>query len=222
VVIVPLTEIIGEIEEQTRQRLKAASAESQKESTGILQAAKAEAESIKASSDKELQEESNRLKMEHSASTGLLQREVELTAREEALDREMSELRKDLIKEIKSDPSLYKKIFTNAIRYASEIAPVRDFTIIVNKKDAELVKKTDAQIEYNDISGGLIIMIKSKGVRIDATLENIVESKAEEIKSMLLGYMFGDVKIKEKMPIAKAKAAKKITRSRAKSKKGKK
>jgi vacuolar-type H+-ATPase subunit E/Vma4 len=218
----PLTEIRKKIEEESKKSTKSIEQETQKERDAILSDAKEKVKEIMKNADQETSQELNRLMMEQSASTDLLAREVELTARESALDDEINEVRAELIKAIRANTNLYKKIFSNAIKSIESIGPARQFTIITNKKDSALVGKTDARVEYQNISSGLIIQSQDKNISIDATLENLVDSKREEIKSVLLDSMFKPRSESKKASVPKIQKQTKKSAKPAKVKKVKK
>jgi vacuolar-type H+-ATPase subunit E/Vma4 len=186
----PLSEIRDRIDEESKKQAKKIHDDAQKEVEAILNEAKQKAAQISKASDEEISHETKRLELEQSARTDLLVKELELTAREQALDGEIDSARKELIKTIKGNGTLYKKLFSDAIKAASEIAPMREFTIITNRSDAELVKNSDTNVEYQSLDGGLIIRSINKDIVIDATLDKIVDSRTEEMKSMLLESMF--------------------------------
>lgn len=186
----PLTEIKRRIEEESKAQIKAIHDGAQKEKDNIINEAKEKAKDIVKGGEDETSRVLNWLKLEQSASSELSVREIELTAREEAMMHEIARTRAELMKRIKGNKALYRKLFSDAIKSASEIAPIREFSIITNRNDKELVGKTDARIEYQSLGGGLIIQSLDKSVRIDATLENMIDSNEESIKSMLLNAMF--------------------------------
>lgn len=187
-----LTAIRKRLEEETKEKVKSMHAEAEKERDSIISDAEQRAKEMTKRGDLETDEELKRLEMEQFASTELAAREIELVAREEALDGEINATRKELIKALEEDETLYKKLFSNALKEASEIGPLRDFTILTSKQDAKYVSKSDGHVEYKDVGGGLIIQSTNKDVQIDATLDEIVNSKNDDIKSALLVAMFGE------------------------------
>ena len=195
-----LTEIRKRLEAETKEKVKSMNSEAEKERDSIIADAEQRAKEITTKGEHETDEELKRLEMEQFASTELEARELELVAREEALDGEINATRKELIKAIRDNETIYKKLFANALKSASEIGALRDFTVITSKEDAKYVSKSDAHIEYKDVGGGLIIQSTNKDVKIDATLGEIVDSKKDDIKSALLVAMFGE---KEKSQPAK-------------------
>ena len=218
----PLTEIRKEIEDETKKQVKGIHDDAQKECDSILDEAKERAKEIAKSHDDETSAELNRLTLENSASAELAANEIELTAREAALENEISDTRSELIKAIKGNSTLYKRLFSNAIKEASAIAQMRKLTILVNKEDAKLLDDTDARVEYRNING-LVIESLDKDIRIDATLENIVDSKKEQIKSVLLESMFKIKANDHPKAVSRRPAHKKAeTKAKKPSKKGKK
>jgi vacuolar-type H+-ATPase subunit E/Vma4 len=188
-----LTEIRKRIDDESKKQVKGILDEAEAEKEKILSGAKDKAKNIAKSSQEETDRLISGLKLEQSASTELSAREIELVAREDAMKHEINRIKADIIKKIRGNNALYKKLFSNAIKSASQIAPIREFSIITNKSDVELIGKTDARIEYQNIDGGLILQSLDKSVRIDATLDSIVDAQEEEIKSMLLSAMFKSI-----------------------------
>lgn len=220
----PLNEIKKEIEQESKKQTKSIHDEAQKEKERILDDAEQRAKQITKTNEDETKQELDRLALENSASAELAAREIELVARESALDSEIGSTINELMKAIKNSKGLYKKIFSDAIKTASEVAPMREFRIIVNKHDSDLVGKTDAHMEYQNLTGGLIIESLDKSIRVDATLESIVDSKRNEIKSAILERMFGsDLKPKRERRVSSKKVrVKKVAKHNKKISKPKK
>lgn len=195
----PLTEIRKRIEEESKKQIKALQEQTLKEKEEILAAAKERAKQILKSSDEEISSEIDRLTLEQSASTEILAREIELQARESALQAEIGASKEELLKALMEDKRLYKGIFTSAVKEAAALGPIREFTIITNKKDAELLGKNGATVQYQNLRGGLIIQSHDKNIRIDATIDNMVDSRTEDIRSTLLENMFTQKKESHKV-----------------------
>ncbi|MGI0100902.1 MAG: V-type ATP synthase subunit E [Candidatus Micrarchaeaceae archaeon] len=185
-----LTEIRAEIERDAKQQADSIIAEGRKEAELIIREATAKASEISKRQEEDTRQELAMLLLERSASAELAAREIELAARELALESEAGSIRKELALSIKADKASYKRIFSNAIKAATDVAPEHELTISASRSDAELLKDIGARIEYKDMPGGLVIQSVNRDLKIDATVEGIIERNMDYIRAALLRSMF--------------------------------
>lgn len=220
----PLTEIKRDIEKEAEKEAARIRGEANAEKDKILKEASERANRIKEENDKETKIELEKQEQEYSANVDLSLKKVYLDAREDALNSELKGIKEELAEGIRENPAVYKSIFSNAIKEASTMAPLRDLTAITSKEDAKFIDKDGPRIEYQDIDGGLIVISKDKNVRIDATLQRLIESRNDEIKSAILDAIFPESKIsrkKETAPKSKNTQEKKQRKKASKPKKAK-
>ncbi len=201
----PLTEIKKDIMHEADKEARSIHDSALREREHIVKEANDHARDIRANYEKDIADELKRLEDEHNANLDLQLKRIFLDAREEALKKEINGVAKEVAKAISANRQLYRSLFTNAIKEALTFAHARDLTLIVNRRDADLVRGIGAHVEYENIKG-LMIMSQGKEIKIDATLDTVIESRTAEIKSAILESMFPEV---TKQPVKPKKEGKK-------------
>jgi vacuolar-type H+-ATPase subunit E/Vma4 len=208
-----LGDIKHDIEEQAKKEAGRIRESASSEAETIIGDARARAKGVLQGIEKQIEEELKRLRDESEASTELAAKNITLTAREEALDDESSKIRRLLAKDARASPA-YGRIFKNAVKQSQEIALQSELVVTIDKSDRPRLGNTESRIETKDVGGGLVIRSKSGDIEIDATLNRLIASKSDEIRSALLAGMFGGAE-KRQRPAAK-KAVKKAQKAKAK------
>ncbi|MDE1868854.1 MAG: hypothetical protein KGH60_02715 [Candidatus Micrarchaeota archaeon] len=184
----PLNEIKRNIEDSAKKEAKSVRDSAEKERDSILEAAMEQVKEIRKAANDAISGELERLEREYKASAEFEERNIMLAARQAALEAELNSVRNALVKRIKSHPS-YPKLFKNAIKSAIALYPDKEFTIVTAKSDTKLVDQKGVRVESGNVNGGLVIYSNDKSVRIDATVDKLVDSKMDEIRSMMLEHM---------------------------------
>lgn len=181
-------------------------AESKKGAKELKDSYSAQREKITADSDakiseirerlaREIKEETKRLEEENSASIEIATKNIMLAAREEALSDELERVKSDLIKSIRQSKG-YERIFRNALKSAEGLHLREQLIATVSKSDEKMLAKSGIRAEPGKVKGGVLIHTPDNRVTIDATLERMMDSRIEEIRSALLEELFGKMESK--------------------------
>lgn len=201
----PLDELQKRILDEARAKARQIEGEGEKMAESITGDAAKEAKERKAMIGEELERETERLRVEHDATTQMEVSRTLLIAKEQAAEGEMQKLKSATVRRVKAKG--YKSIFDEAIEKAVQIATMEKLVFIVNKADEQFVRGLGGKIENGKMSGGLIIVADKGRVRIDATLDTLFEKRREALKAMLLKSMFGEKRPRAKKTEAAEKAA---------------
>lgn len=207
-----LKEIRQHIEDGAKKEAKSIHETASEERDAIVEEAQTSAKEIKEQSEMEAHGEIKRLESETEASIDIATRQILLGAREVAVDGETEKIKSLLIKDIRNSRS-YARIFKEAMKSASELAPIEDLVIFVNKNDKDMIGSTKATIKIQDMRGGLIIYNSDSSAKIDASIERLIDTKSDMIKNELIAHMFHASKKVEKKARRK-RPAKRQTKKR--------
>lgn len=191
----PLNEIKRNIEDSAKKEARSIQASTERERDSILEAAMEHVRTIRKAANDAISSELERLEKEYRAGAEFEEKNIMLAARQAALEAELNSVRNALLKRIKSHTS-YQKLFRSAVKSAVALYPDKDFTVVTAKSDTKLVDQKGVRVESGGVNGGLIIYSDDKSVRIDATIGKLIDSRIDEIKSVML----------EHMPLPEAKA----------------
>lgn len=217
----PLNEIKRNIEDSAKKEAKSIRESAEKERDAVLEAAMEQVRAIRKAANDAISDELLRLQKEYGASADLESKNIMLAARQVALDAELNSVRNALIKRIRAHPG-YAKIFKNAVKGAVSLYPDKNFTVVTAKADTKLVDQKGVRVEAGDVKAGLVIYSNDKAVKIDATVDKLVDSRMDEIRSIMLEHMplpeARGAHVESKPHKAKEKSAKRSKAKRVKRK----
>ncbi len=162
---------------------------------GILDEAAQKANAIESDYEKETAKEIARLRQDQAAEIGRTTQVSMLKAMDESIRRESKTVQGELADRLRKSEH-YGRLFKEAMKKAQDMAPENELVVQVNKNDEHFVKSTGAQIEHANISG-LVIYSKDKRMKIDATLDTLVDSSLEDVMTATMS------EIAKKHPIGK-------------------
>jgi vacuolar-type H+-ATPase subunit E/Vma4 len=182
-----LEELRRDIEHEARLAASKLEKEGDAEAATIIGNAKKSAETAR----KKAVEEA-KLEAEHRKRDGLVSLETDISsmlssAKEESIDRQMGQFGALVAKRLQaSEQSLIK----SAIASFSELMPLENSVIRIDKRNAHLVKHHGARIESAQIKG-VVITSADKRVTADASIDGLIGSHGDEIRRTLSKAMFG-------------------------------
>jgi len=180
----PLDELKHGIEAGARSEAESIRASAAQERKRILDDAVESAKGIESGSEKEAAAEIARMRQEQSAKIEREARVSVLEAIDDDIRRESKGIRAELESRLKKSER-YGKLFKEALKRAQEMAPAEDLVVQVNKKDEHFLKSAGVKIEHADISG-LIIRSRDMSVRIDATLDRMIDSSMDDAMTIIM------------------------------------
>ena len=188
-----LDEIKRNIEEQAKREAGGLRQAAEKEKDSLLSEAAARIKEMNLKASMELEEELKAMGDDSDSNIELAVKDMTLSAKEEALAAEIPKVRQLLAKFVRKSKS-YGKLFKAALKQAAGILPEGELVIAVNRSDKSQVAGLKEKVEFESIGGGLIIRPKSGDIRIDATLDRVMDSRMEEMKNMIMDGLFGSRK----------------------------
>jgi vacuolar-type H+-ATPase subunit E/Vma4 len=194
----PLDEIKRGIEASARSEAKSMRDSAMSESRKILDEASERAKGIEGACEKEAASEIARMRREQAAEMERAARVSMLEAIDTSIRREYRGMQGKLASRLRKSEH-YGRLFKEALKRAQDVAPASELVVQVNKKDERFVKNTGAQIEHANISG-LVIYTKDRSVKIDATLNRLIDSSVEDAMTIIMS------EIKKGRPPAREKA----------------
>lgn len=179
-----MDEVKQSIEASARSEAKGIHESAQQESKRILDEAAQKAREIEQSYDKETREELERTRQEQLSAIERAARVSKLEAVDAAIRRGSESIRQELASRLRKSDG-YARLFKEALKRAQEVAPLKDLVVQVSKQDEHFVAGRGAQIERANISG-CVIYSKDRSVKIDATLDRLIDSSLEDAMTVIL------------------------------------
>lgn len=171
-----------EIEKKGKEEARSAEDIAHKEASLILDEAKKHSKKVNDEAKEWIRHEIKRLQNEYSANSELARNTVLVGAKDSVVDEVFAKARKDIIEQIRKKQN---RIFDQAAKAAKELGPIEKMRYIVNKKDAQLVKQWKGRVEFSNIIGGVIIYSEDEKVKIDASIDTMLENSSESIKAII-------------------------------------
>lgn len=164
------------------------------EAQAMLEAERAKLSVLKVEAEKEVEQRMTSLKNERLAWARLESKRLLAAAREDAIKSALDEFYDVMIKMRKSAD--YKKFMENSV--SSAVAELGSDAIVhVIKGEKELVPRMKGIKVAEDLEselGGAIIESTDGRVRINMSMETIIESKKDELRAKINEKMFGGSK----------------------------
>ena len=171
-----------EIEKKGRDEAKSVENMAHKEASLIFDEAKKHAKSIDAQVKEAIKQEVSRLQNEYAANSDLARNTILVSARDAVVDEVFEKVRKDVAQDLRERQ---RKIFENAAKMAKQIGPIEKMRYVINKKDSDFVKGWKGNVEFRDMVGGVIIYSEDSKVKIDASIDTMIENNADMIKTII-------------------------------------
>lgn len=193
-----------EIEKKGGEQAKKLEEEARKEAELILADANKQVEEMGEREKQNLKDEIKRLENEYLANSELAKNTLLLGAREQLVNEIYARVRRELVKDLRDKQ---KQIFDKARKMAKGMEGMEHVHFVINRKDAALLKGVVGRIDYENLSGGLIVESEDGSIRINASIDSLLDNSADAIKSAITSTLFGDAKRARKY--AAVKTAKK-------------
>ncbi len=177
-----------EIEKKGKEDARKLEDEARARAEQIISDAKKRIKDIEAYEQSSLKDEIRRLENEYLASSELSRNTLLLEAREQVVNEVYARLRRELVKDLRERQ---KQIFDKAKKMAKDMEGMQHVRFVINKKDAALLKGVIGKIDYQDLSGGLIVVSEDGSIKIDASIDSLLDNSADAIKSVITSALFG-------------------------------
>lgn len=163
-------------------------ASSKKESDRIIAEAERKARAIREKADEDIELELKRIREEYQTSVALAIKDMELAAREHALSSSIDDVKAGVASKAKASKH-YSALFDQAMRHARKVMPSGDLTIVTNKADSNRISASGTKHEVRDMSGGVVISSHDGTLKVNASLDKLVELNAPLIRDSMLRHM---------------------------------
>ena len=182
----PLDEIKRNIEANARSEAESIRSSAMSESRKILDDAAESAKKLEKEYESETAKETERMRQMKVAEAEREARIRMLEATDAAVRRESKDIRSELSERLRKSDR-YGMLFKEAMKKAQEVAPASELVVQMNKNDEHFIKGSgmQVQIEYANILG-LIIRSKDGSMKINATLDRLVDSSMEDVMKVIM------------------------------------
>jgi vacuolar-type H+-ATPase subunit E/Vma4 len=184
----PLEALEQEILANARSESSAIMQDAKKKSDAILRDAELKRRGEAARAEFEVNAEIERVETEHRSGDAMRKDAIISKAAESVVERIMPAVRKAVLPMLRAESG---KIFANAIKFASSIDVQENLVIEVNPEDARLLKGVKSKAEYRKMDGGIVIYSSDRKIRLDATVSNLFDRSAEDVKGIIKEELFG-------------------------------
>lgn len=157
------------------------------EASQIMAEAKKHVKQANSETNEAIRQEIKRLQKEYAANSELARNTLLVGARDALVDEIFARIKNSLAEDIREKQ---KKIFDNAAKIAKDLGPIDKMKYIINKKDAEFVKSWKGKVEFGDLIGGVIIYSEDAKVKIDASIDTMLDNNTENIKNIISDFIY--------------------------------
>ncbi len=171
-----------EIEKKGKDEARNLESLARNEASLVIDEAKKHAKRIDSETREAIKQEVKRLQNEYAANSELARNTIVVGARDAVVDEVFERMRKNLADDLREKQ---KKIFDNAAKIAKDLGPIEKMRYVINKKDAELVKSWKGKVEFGNLIGGVVIYSEDAKVKIDASIDTMLDNNAQNIKSII-------------------------------------
>jgi vacuolar-type H+-ATPase subunit E/Vma4 len=182
----PLEELQKSIEQEAKAAASKLQEEGDGESERILAAAKQAAAALKRSAKEKAVSEVTQRERDMLTEIENDTQSILSAAKEEAISKYVKPFDAAVRKKLQAKQ---KDMIKAALKNFSDVAPLRQASVKISKKNAALVEGLVANIEYADIDG-IIVSSADKKITADATVDGLVESNADVARRILARGMF--------------------------------
>lgn len=183
----PLEELQKSIEQEAKATASKMQTEADSESERIVAASKEAAAALKKKSKEDALAEVAQKEKDTLTALEIETSNILSTAKEESISRYLKEFDAVIKKKLQAKQ---KDIIKSALRSFSDVVPLQQATVKIDRKNVDLVKEAVANIEYANIDG-IVISSADKRINADATVDGLMESNADAARRILSKGMFG-------------------------------
>lgn len=184
----PLDKLQKQILDDAKRKAEEIVSVAEKQAEAILKEARSQAEDAVKSGEEELNIESSRELEEQQENAELQKRALVLEARHKLLESLLPKLKSMVIKRVRADG--YDKLLNTAIGEASSMLPQQELTLVIDKKDAGLVRNFSGKVQYGNVGNGFELRNKDGSVKAVVTIEGLLEQRKSEIEMLLIEELF--------------------------------
>ncbi len=171
-----------EIEKKGKDEARNLESLARNEASLVIDEAKKHAKKVDSETREAIKQEVKRLQNEYAANSELARNTILVGAKDAVVDEIFARIRKSLADDLRERQ---KKIFDNAAKIAKDLGPIEKMRYVINKKDAELVKSWKGKVEFGNLIGGVVIYSEDAKVKIDASIDTMLDNNAQNIKSII-------------------------------------
>ena len=187
----PLDEIKKSIESTTSGEVEKLKREAEAEKERIIKEAKEKADMIVKDAAEKANEEARMLEETHKANLDFEVNSIRMSARNEAINRELLVIRKAVSKEIEKH---INELFKVAIKEFSKIVGTGEITVVAGKKYANMAKNAGLRMEVKEIDG--FMLRNSDGtIALNSTKESMVEKSVAKVNELVAGAIGRDMHV---------------------------
>lgn len=184
----PLEELVKEIQGEAQKNVASIESQAEHDADTILSEAHEKAKELMKKEKDGIAANTERIMKQNRSSLEVEKRKLSMEAKEEAVERELKQVKKEVAKELQRN--YMKKLLDTALKEFADRVPKGETTVVTSRANAKFIDRSGYKVEYESSVDGFMLQSRDKQITLNAEIGRIVEAHKELIRNLLSKRLF--------------------------------